>query len=505
MPSSPSVAVIGGGITGIASADVLKQRGFEVVIFEKHERLGGVWARAYPGVSLQNSYPQYHLSSHPWPSPPDLHPTGAQILSYLEAAVEARGLDLRLGTEVVSVRPEGAGWRVVTRQGTPTVEAVYDHVLVSAGQYTEGKLRPSYPGEAEFRGQILTERDVRDVSVFDGQRVVVLGFGKSALDMAALAVERGATVHHVFREPRWLLPRYVGPVHLTWLLFNRVNSVMMPSWTHPTAPERALHRYGGLVVRGFWFGIQTLVGTLARGAARGAEQRARVEMVLPKHSLIPDFRSASALAPDRYYAEVAAGRIQPHQGEIAAFTAEGVRLSDGTTLAVDQVVLSVGSATPTFPFLPPEHRALLEGEPDGAQLYRHLVHPRIPGLGFAGYNHGFMHVPGVEAGALWLSALWKGELTLPPTDEMEAAVAHIRAWKRAHVRYEPSRGVAVSTRFQQYLDILLMDLGLSPYRKLPNPIAELFARYGASDYAGLVQEYQRKPRAGSRRPLPLPT
>lgn len=505
MPSAPRVAVVGAGITGLASADVLQQRGFEAVIFDKNERLGGVWARAYPGVSLQNSYPQYHLTSFPWPSPPDLHPTGTQILDYLNAAAEARKLDLRLGTEVVSVRPEGAGWRVVTRRGGATVEEVYDHALVASGQYTEGKLRPSYPGETSFRGRILTERDVRDPSIFDGQRVVVLGFGKSALDMAAMASERGATVHHVFREPRWLLPRFVGPVHLTWLLFNRINSVMMPSWAHPTAPERALHRYGVPLVRGFWYGIQTLVGTLARGAAKGAEQRARVDMVLPKHGILPDFRSAAALAPERYYPDVAAGRILPHQADITAFDAEGVRLSDGTGLEADLVVLSVGSATPSFPFLPPEHRALLEGEPDGAQLYRHLVHPRIPGLGFGGYNHGFMHVPGAEVGALWLSALWRGELSLPPTDEMEAAIAHIRAWKRQHVRFEPSRGVAVSTRFQQYLDILLMDLGLSPYRKLPNPIAELFGRYGASDYAGLVQEYERTPRKGPRRPLPLAT
>jgi len=118
-----------------------------------------------------------------------------------------------------------------------------------------------------------------------------------------------------------------------------------------------------------------------------------------------------------------------------------------------------------------------------------VVHPRIPRLGFAGFNHGFMHVPQAEIGALWLAALWRGDLELPPVEQMERAVAHVRAWKRAHIHFEPSRGCATNTRFQQYLDIMLADLGLSPYRKLPNVLAEVFAAYRPADYAGLVDEF----------------
>ena len=48
------IAVIGAGISGIAAASVLKKNGFVPVVFEKHERIGGVWATAYPEVHLQN-------------------------------------------------------------------------------------------------------------------------------------------------------------------------------------------------------------------------------------------------------------------------------------------------------------------------------------------------------------------------------------------------------------------------------------------------------------------
>jgi hypothetical protein len=75
---------------------------------------------------------------------------------------------------------------------------------------------------------------------------------------------------------------------------------------------------------------------------------------------------------------------------------------------------------------------------------------------------------------------------------MERSMEVVRDWKRAHIAYEPSRLLATNTRFQQYNDILLKDMGLSPYRKLPNIFAEVFGRYGAADYAAIVDEYNKK-------------
>lgn len=511
------VGIIGAGISGLAYADVLQRLGYRVALFERAERVGGVWARAYPDVNLQNTGNEYRLSSFPWPFPPEQHPTGTEILRYLDALVAARGFDVRLLHEVVQARrAEGGGWTLQVRSAgtgtsasasSETTERV-DHLVVSIGQYTEGKHRPELPGEAEFCGRVVTERDVKNLSVFDDKRVVVVGFGKSALDMATLASGRAAQVHQVFRTARWTLPRTVFGVHLTWLLFNRFGSVMMPSWTHPTAAERLLHRLAPLV-RGFWAGLQSLVRHLARREGRGfgEEGEARLRAVLPDHPLVPDLRSAAALAPIGYYRLVGSGKVLPRRAEVTGLSAGGVRLSTGEELAADLVVLAVGSRSPTFPFLEERDRALLESESDGVQLYRHLVHPRIPDLAFAGYNHGFMHVPAAEIGALWLAALWRGELALPPVEEMERAVEHVQAWKRANIHFEPSRSCAVNTRFQQYLDVLLKDLGVSSYRKLPNVIAEVFDRYGAADYAGVVEEYlaRRPSRTKPRRPLPLPT
>ena len=102
-----------------------------------------------------------------------------------------------------------------------------------------------------------------------------------------------------------------------------------------------------------------------------------------------------------------------------------------------------------------------------------------------------MHVPSVEVAMVWLSAYLNEEIQVPSADKMEISMQLVLEWKRKNINYEPSRSCAVNTRFQQYIDIMLKDLGVSPYRKMPNVFAELFSQYGASDYKDVLKEYRR--------------
>ena len=486
-------AIIGAGISGLAAAHILQQRGHSVIIYEKSDKVGGVWANSYPDVRLQNTYQQYHISDFPWQFQPDLNPTGTQILRYMNEAIVALKLDVRLAHSVTSMQEVENGWQVTVDHGGQMQTQFFDYVILAVGQYTGRKQHLAIPGQDKFQGEVLTEIDVKNLNVFANKRVVVVGFGKSALDMVTFAAQQGAAAHHVFRTPRWTIPSKILGIHYTHALFSRFGSVMMSSWAQPNNTERFLHERLRFIVMGFWKMLGNILRFQAKMTAsgKGVEAQKRIETVLPKHAFLPDLRSAGALAPDEYYPFVASGKIQPHHAEVTALSETGVILSDGTEIACDVVVTAVGSTTPTFPFLPDNYRLLLECEPDGVQLYRHLIHPRIPNLGFAGYNHGFMHIPAAEVGTLWLSAVVNGEMQLPSIEEMEQTIEYVRQWKRDNIHFEPSRSCAVSTRYQQYLDILLQDLGLSPNRKLPNPVAEIFARYSASDFAGLVQEYEK--------------
>lgn len=119
----------------------------------------------------------------------------------------------------------------------------------------------------------------------------------------------------------------------------------------------------------------------------------------------------------------------------------------------------------------------------------------------------WIHVPTVEIGTQWLCAYLRDEIELPSIEEMEHSIERIRNWKRANIKFEYARSCAVSTRFQQYIDILLKELDVSPYRKMPNIFAEMFSRYTASDYRGVYEEYERKKatRTTALHTLPLDT
>lgn len=488
------IAVIGAGISGIAAANILKKNGFVPIVFEKHEKIGGVWATAYPEVHLQNIYTQYHLSDFDWSFKPDLHPNGEQIMKYLSEAVDQLKLEIRREHEIREMKEEDDRWLLRYKNEAGIYEETFEYVIVAAGQYTDGKNVPQFLDQEQFKGKIITERDVTSLDIFDGKRVMIVGYGKSALDMATLTGERSVEVHHVFRTPSWLIPEWILGAHFTYALFTRFGNFMMTSWAQPTVMERFLHNKLPFVISGFWNFIQSIVLFQMKRNGKGKDQAAqeRLKTLVPEHKILMDFRSSGALGPENYYPLVAEGKILPYHSEMECFSHETIQLKNGLVIPCDVVVLSTGYLTPSFPFLPEKYRSLLEAEKDGPQLYRHLIHPGIPRLAFAGFNHGYMHVPAVEIGTQWLCAFLRGELELPSTEEMERSIENVRNWKRENIKFENARSCAVSTRFQQYIDILLAELEVSPYRKLPNVFAEIFSRYEASDYQGIYEEYERK-------------
>jgi dimethylaniline monooxygenase (N-oxide forming) len=492
---SKNIAVVGGGISGIATANILQLNGHRVTIFEKSPRIGGVWAVSYPDVRLQNTWKEYGLANFLWPFEPDQHPTATQILQYFEEAVCQLKLDVCLSHEVVAIHERPDGWTLDIRHDEQTTPHEFDFVVIAVGQYTEGKNVLQFPGQEQFKGLVVSERDVKDLAIFDNKRVVVVGFGKSALDMATFAAARGAKVQHVFRTPRWTLPRKIFGIHYTYILFSRFGSVMMTSWAHPSAAERFLHHNLKFVVDSFWQMLERVMwmNLSAPGRGKGAEAQQRLQTVKPKHTFLSDLRSAVALSPDDYYRHVVDSNITPHHAAVDGFSQAGLLLEGGAELPADVVVLSLGSKMPIFPYIPDSYRDMLECEPDGVQLYRHIIHPHIPNLAFAGFNHGFLHIPTVEVAAVWLCALLDKQLRLPSVEQMEVTMETVRQWKRDNIHFEPSRSLAVNTRYQQYIDILLKDLRINPYRKGINIAAEVFGSYGAKDYSRVLDEYRARP------------
>ena len=220
MSGKMRIAIAGAGVSGIAFARVLSRFGHECVVFDKAPRIGGIWALTYPDVRLQNSREQYTFCDFSWPQEPDQHPTAAQILNYLEAVVAHYGLDVRLEHCVTQLLEIDGGWALTVEHDEDDQVLTFDYIVISIGQYAEQKHRPEFPGEAEFSGQVLTERDVKSLDIFSDKKVAVVGFGKSAVDMCSFAAPTARSVAHVFRTPRWLVPFRILGAHYTYVFFR---------------------------------------------------------------------------------------------------------------------------------------------------------------------------------------------------------------------------------------------------------------------------------------------
>jgi hypothetical protein len=207
------------------------------------------------------------------------------------------------------------------------------------------------------------------------------------------------------------------------------------------------------------------------------------------------------LAPDGYFPAVIRGDIEPHRSALAGLSETGVVLADGTGIAVDTVILAIGYKRPALPFLPEPVRGEFESNDDGVQLYRHIVHPELPHLMFAGFNHNPLHITSSEIAALWFDAVERGDLVLPDVGEQDASRLRVRDWKRANTVFEPTRAYWVSSHMHNYLDVLLLELGLRHKRKA-NPFSEWLGPYAVEDFATLADEYVRK-RGTKRTALPL--
>ena len=151
--TSPTVAIIGAGVGGIATGVKLRKAGIHTfTIFEAEAGLGGTWrVNTYPGASVDVESAIYSFSfhDHNWSG---THADQSEILHYLEDAARAQGLTthFRFGTKIEEVRwlEERQGYLIHTDRGE---ELTFD-VVVSAVGFLSDPSIPELEGLADFRG-----------------------------------------------------------------------------------------------------------------------------------------------------------------------------------------------------------------------------------------------------------------------------------------------------------------------------------------------------------------
>src|SRR4051794_26881712 len=126
-----SVAVVGGGFGGVGAVVMLHRAGYEdVTVFEKGERIGGVWHHnTYPGAACDIPSHLYEFSFAPNPSWSRRYAPQAEIQAYLEDLIRREGVAdrVRTGTEELEASWDDERGRWILQTSAGSHEA---HVLV---------------------------------------------------------------------------------------------------------------------------------------------------------------------------------------------------------------------------------------------------------------------------------------------------------------------------------------------------------------------------------------
>ncbi|WP_437970069.1 NAD(P)-binding domain-containing protein [Sorangium sp. So ce260] len=219
-------AIIGAGLCGLGVARAFKRSGIPFDVFEADDDVGGNWYHGvYETVHIITSKRTTEYSDFPMPADYPDFPSAAQMLDYLRAYADHFGLreHIAFRTRVTRVAPRGDGrWEVTPSGPAGGAPRVYGGVVVCNGHHWDPRM-PDIPGT--FSGQLMHAKHYKRPEALAGKRVLVLGGGNSACDIAVEASRFGASSHISLRRGYWFLPKMMLGVPTVELL-----KPWMPRW-----------------------------------------------------------------------------------------------------------------------------------------------------------------------------------------------------------------------------------------------------------------------------------
>ncbi len=188
------VAIIGAGPAGLTAAYDLAGMGYQVTVFEKESRVGGMMMWAIPSYRLPREQIMFDVSN-----------------------IEARGVEIKLNTCIKapekSISSGSSDETPSSKKGmddavSALLKEGYNAVFIAVGAQRGRKLE--VPGEEGTEGVMDCLDFLKNVSSGDlkspGKTVAVIGGGNSAVDAARTAKRITPDVYIVYRRTRNEMP-----------------------------------------------------------------------------------------------------------------------------------------------------------------------------------------------------------------------------------------------------------------------------------------------------------
>ena len=194
--------VVGGGQSGLAAARALRELRMPTVILEASDRPTGSWPRYYDSLRVFSPAGYSSMPGMPFPGAPDHYPGRDEVTDYLERYAARLDVEIQTSTPVETIRQDGKRFLVLTEDGR---ELPASGIVAASGSFSN-PYRPSFPGEETFTGELSHVADYRNPTPYAGLRVVVVGAGDSAAQVAN-ELAPVATVTIATRHPVRFIPQ----------------------------------------------------------------------------------------------------------------------------------------------------------------------------------------------------------------------------------------------------------------------------------------------------------
>ena len=233
--------VIGAGFSGLALLHHLRDAGFDTLVVDATDGVGGTWwINNYPGVRTDSEFHYYSFSfskevREEW-TWTERYPSGKEVLDYLNFVADRLDLrrDIQLNSRVVSsVYDEAANrWSVNFEDGS-TIVAKY---LVSGMGVLSQPIYPSIPGVDSFAGERYhTAEWPREGVDLSGKRVGIIGLGASGIQVVPVIAPQVEEFYVFQRTPNFIVETNNEKVSAEWMQHVRDNydAIFQQAADHP--------------------------------------------------------------------------------------------------------------------------------------------------------------------------------------------------------------------------------------------------------------------------------
>ena len=308
--------IIGAGFVGLGMAQALKEAGIPYDQVDASDQIGGNWYHGvYETAHIISSRKVTQFTNFPMPEDYPDFPSAQNMLDYINAFADHFNLreSVELNRKVSYVRPIANNlWQVTFKNQE---QRIYKGVLMCNGHHW-CKRFPKFEGE--FKGEIIHSKDYKRPEQLRDKRVLVIGAGNSACDIAAEAARVGAKSVLSMRESVWFIPKTFAGIPVADLSKKGKS----PGW------YQRLLTY--LLIR----------LTFGKHESYGLSQ--------PKHRIFEKHPTISNEVP--YY--IKHGRIETKPG-VHSLDGWSVEFVDGSREEFDLIVCATGYYV-AYPFLPTE-------------------------------------------------------------------------------------------------------------------------------------------------------